>query len=63
MASFRSRYRAATDGEFRLKDHRTDDDSCFDGDKDDGRISMPFGTKTAIQSSTSTPSARKPFAT
>ena len=40
MASFRSRYRAATDGEFRLKDHRTDDDSCFDGDKDDGLIRL-----------------------
>lgn len=36
MASFSKRYRADTDGEFRLRDHTTDDDGCFEGDKDEG---------------------------
>lgn len=37
MASFTSRYRASTDGDFSLSDHDSDDHSCFDGDADEGR--------------------------
>lgn len=36
MASFHDRYRAGTDGDFRLRDHRSDDESCFDGGRDEG---------------------------
>ena len=37
VASFEDRYRADTDGTFRLRDHDPADDRCFDGDKETGQ--------------------------
>jgi len=36
VAAFHERYLADTDGDFELSEHRSDDDGCFDGDKEEG---------------------------